>query len=657
MKARYLTKSRFKLAMECPTKLFYTGKDDYIDDKLEDPFLEALAEGGFQVGELATAYYPGGENIETLDYEQSLKETNAFLEQENCVIYEAAIRYGDLFIRVDILEKKGNHIRLIEVKAKSTDDITAESFYQKRGNGFIASWKPYLYDVAFQTYVAEQAFPNYEVSPYLMLVNKNTVCPTNGLNQKFKIQTDDSGRKFVSLLEPLNEAEITNKLLVEIDMREVCDKIQNEDTYSYLNEELAFTELIHRYSHMYKENQMIDPQIGNHCKNCEFKANDLALENGLKSGYHECFTKCLNWEAADFAEDTVFDLWNSRRADQFIQEGKIKLANLTKEDVGFKDHDGPGLSTTMRQWLQIEKSKNNDPTYYIDKEGLRKEMASWTFPLHFIDFETASPAIPFNKGRRPYEGIAFQFSHHIVYEDGTVEHKNQFLNTEPGFNPNYEFLRALKQALEHDQGTIFKYSPHENTYLNMIEKQLQADESEIEDQEALSQFIHEITESKTEKRVGPRNMVDLLEVVKKYYYDPYMKGSNSIKVVLPAILNASEHLQEKYKKPLYGSEDGIQSLNFTNQIWIQFDEHGRVKDPYQLLPKLFQDISDRDYEHLHLHEDLNNGGAAMTAYERLQFEEIPEDIRAEVEKGMLKYCELDTLAMVMIYEAWVEMTR
>ena len=25
---RYLTKSRFKLAAECPTKLFYTGKED-----------------------------------------------------------------------------------------------------------------------------------------------------------------------------------------------------------------------------------------------------------------------------------------------------------------------------------------------------------------------------------------------------------------------------------------------------------------------------------------------------------------------------------------------------------------------------------------------------------------------------------------------------
>ena len=53
MSKRYLTKSRFKLAIECPTKLYYTGKKEYANNILDNPFLEALAEGGFQVGELA----------------------------------------------------------------------------------------------------------------------------------------------------------------------------------------------------------------------------------------------------------------------------------------------------------------------------------------------------------------------------------------------------------------------------------------------------------------------------------------------------------------------------------------------------------------------------------------------------------------------------
>ncbi len=49
------------------------------------------------------------------------------------------------------------------------------------------------------------------------------------------------------------------------------------------------------------------------------------------------------------------------------------------------------------------------------------EMSSWVYPLHFIDFETTMVALPFNKGRKPYEGIAFQFSHHVIQEDGEVE--------------------------------------------------------------------------------------------------------------------------------------------------------------------------------------------------------------------------------------------
>jgi hypothetical protein len=80
---RYLTKSRFKLGMECPTKLFYTNKESlYGDGKMDDAFLAALAEGGFQVGELAKAYFPDGALIETLDYDEALAQTNELLQRK-----------------------------------------------------------------------------------------------------------------------------------------------------------------------------------------------------------------------------------------------------------------------------------------------------------------------------------------------------------------------------------------------------------------------------------------------------------------------------------------------------------------------------------------------------------------------------------------------
>ena len=81
MENRYLTKARFKLARECPTKLYYAGKTEYANHKIEDPFLIALAEGGFQVGELAKCYIPSGVEVKTLDYELSVKETKELLNR------------------------------------------------------------------------------------------------------------------------------------------------------------------------------------------------------------------------------------------------------------------------------------------------------------------------------------------------------------------------------------------------------------------------------------------------------------------------------------------------------------------------------------------------------------------------------------------------
>ena len=47
-------------------------------------------------------------------------------------------------------------------------------------------------------------------------------------------------------------------------------------------------------------------------------------------------------------------------------------------------------------------------------------------------------------------------SHHIVREDGTVEHAGEYLNSTPGEFPNFHFIRELKAQLENDGGSIFR---------------------------------------------------------------------------------------------------------------------------------------------------------------------------------------------------------
>lgn len=652
MNPRYLIKSRFKLALECPTKLYYDGKSEYANQKIEDTFLLSLAEGGFQVGELAKCYFPGGHRIETLDYEEALEQTNELLKQDHVIIYEAAVRYENLYIRADILIKNEKIIELIEVKAKSYDS-SKDSFFNKNGT-IAAAWRPYLYDVAFQKHVLCSAFPKQSVTAYLMMADKDAKCPTDGLNQKFKLITNDIGRKGVKVSKSLCEDDLAQEILIRVNVDECIDIIYQA---GFETDEgiISFSDYINHLANCYKKDIKIISPPSNTCGGCEYNTTEQEIKDGLKSGFVECWKERLGWMDEDFLVPTVFEIWNFRNKNDYIQAGRIKMADIYEEDILPKSDNKPGLSASERRWLQVQKVQNNDQTYWIDKINLAREMDSWVFPLHFIDFETSMVAIPFNKGRHPYEGIAFQFSHHVVYEDGRIEHCGQYLNIEPGAFPNYEFVRSLKRELEQDQGSIFRYAAHENTYLNLIYRQLMEDTNNILDREELCQFIRTITQSvksRAEQWEGSRKMIDMCELVKRYYYDPATQGSNSIKYVLPAILNSSECLQKKYINPIYGADGGIPSLNYKDWVWIKYDGK-QVLDPYKLLPRMFQDISDKDYELLMSESDeLRDGGAALTAYARMQFEEMSDYERAEISKALLQYCELDTLAMVMIYEGW-----
>lgn len=648
---RYLTKSRYVLGLECPTKLFYTAKrDEYADQKFDDPFLQQLANGGFQVGELAKCYYPDGKEVTEKGYEEALVHTNELLKQDNVTIFEAAILYRTLFIRVDILVKKGNQIELIEVKAKSWPPSKSAGLVGARG-GINADFKSKIADLAFQKYVLSEAHPEWEITPYFLFADKTSRCPTDGLNQKFRIKKENGRRRCVV------EGPVTNNdkdpwLLCLVPADQACEKLSAEmDPHDGIR---TFQDHIAFLAEHYDRDEKVAARISAECGKCEFKAKPEDLAAGKKSGIHECWREALGWSDAEIEEQNVLNISGFLKKNAMIAAGKIKLKDITEEDIGIKEPDGPGLSRSQRQWKQVEMARDGIKEHWIDKDGLKAEMDTWTFPLHFIDFETSMPAIPFKQGRRPYEGIAFQFSHHLVMKSGEVLHHGEFLLAKPGEFPNYDFVRALRDELTQDNGSIFRYAMHENTYLNMIWEQLRADDT-VADRDELCSFIQLITQSKkdqVESWNGDRNMIDMLDLVKRYYYHPATRGSNSIKYVLPAILNSSAYLKEKYTKP-------NRSKNFPDgKVWVQPDGNGGVEDPYKLLEPMFADATPNDLELL-LTEDedmggIREGGAAMAAYMILQFEEMSDYERKAIERSLLRYCELDTLAMVMIYEAWRE---
>jgi hypothetical protein len=651
---KVLSKSRFKLGLECPNKLFFTGNREYANKKSEDSFLIALAKGGFQVEELARLHYPNGIFIDTepYEYEKAFQLTQEALKHVNVVIYEAAFLVDNFFIRTDILVKTGNHIRLIEVKAKSFNPNEENVFIGKRG-GLDAKHKLNLYDLAFQKYVAKTTYPEFDFEAYFMMADKSKIATIDGLNQLFRVPANGNPRtdiiKKVSRLEEIGET-----VLSEINVDNVVNAIIS-DQYKY-HDNLGFHEALKLFKDTYLNSQYINWETKfSACKKCEFKASIEDKKAGKLSGFEYCFKKQHNWSNDDFKRPNAMEIWNFQ-GKNLIESNRLFMKDLIEEDFKIEAL-ADKISSGERQWIQVEKSKKEDDSIYLEKEGLKTEMSKWKFPMHFIDFETSTVALPFTAGRRPYEQVAFQFSHHIYFEDGIIEHKSEFISNTAGEFPNFIFARALKKVLENDTGTIFRFATHENSILNAIMVQL--DSSNEVDKMSLIAFLRTITNStkdSVEKWEGERNMVDLNKIVKEYYYNPFTKGSNSIKAVLPAALNSSAYLKQKYSQPI--GVINLTSTNFNdNHIWIKIEKN-EVVNPYKMLPSIFEGWTELELqENLSEIDGIADGGAALTAYAKLQYQDMQYQEREELTKGLLKYCELDTLAMVMIYEHFKEICQ
>lgn len=644
MQKRYLTKSRFKLAVECPTKLFYSGKPtEYRDSMQENVFLAMLAEGGYQVGALAKLRYPEGVEVYEKTHAEAYAKTLEYLSRDSVVLFEPAILVGHFFIRIDILIKNGNRFELIEVKAKSYDSMKPE--IEGARGGIKSGMLPYIQDAAFQTWVLQQAFPNAEITTALMMPDKAHSSEVNGINQMFKIGERLSVE--VSIPPEIDAKQLAETLLTKVNVDAYVAQVLGSPI-NYPNGSAMLSDVANAWAVAYQNDEKIIPAIGAQCGGCQFKA---PIGDTLKSGFHECWQQANDWTEQDFAGGTVLDLWNFRGKQQLIDQGIYKISQVSRGDIGtFEDEASEvGLSRMQRQWLQVGGiPKDSDcGGYYFDKSYARANMTNWQYPYHFIDFETSAVALPFHAGMRPYEQVAFQFSHHVMEVDGSVRHAGEFICVKQGVFPNYDFASALKAELEQDSGTVFMWSHHENTILSTILRQLSQDQNPPDDVENLSAFL------KTLIKGGEREMVDLCTFAEKAFFHPDTKGSNSIKHVLPAILKVSPILREVYSKPIYGAPNGIPSINFASDAgftWVDITADNSVTDPYARLKHYAKDL---------LPDDIGDetsiiadGGAAATAYARLQFEDMSQVSRDKVIAALLRYCELDTLAMLMIVQAW-----
>jgi hypothetical protein len=151
-------------------------------------------------------------------------------------------------------------------------------------------------------------------------------------------------------------------------------------------------------------------------------------------------------------------------------------------------------------------------------------------------------------------------------------------------------------------------------------------------------------------------MVDLMAVANKGYYVQGSGGSTSIKRLLLPTLRFSPLLKDLYSSPTYS---GSNFTDFTwwrpeyefesgwQEQWQEQDGSGwaHVRDPYKLLAQA-------DLDTVGGGGTVADGGGAVAAYQVLQSGDISLHEREVVQRGLRRYCELDTLAMVMIVQAW-----
>ena len=206
--------------------------------------------------------------------------------------------------------------------------------------------------------------------------------------------------------------------------------------------------------------------------------------------------------------------------------------------IGEVPLDHPGLTRAQRTVVDVVRSgvphMAGDPS---------DSLASLTYPVHFLDFETLMSALPLWPGTRTWQQVPFQWSDHVLHADGRLDH-HEFLH-EGTEDPRAEFTRTLLETLG-QHGSIVVYSGFESTRLGELAT-------------ALPEHARAI--SSVRERI-----FDLMKVVEAHVRHPDTLGSCSIKAVLPALV------PELTYEGLEISEGATASLRYLKAVTGQLDE-------------------------------------------------------------------------------------
>jgi predicted RecB family nuclease len=117
-----ITKSKFMAGSQCLKRLYLSVHEAELAGE-PDESSQSIIEQGQEVGLLARRMFPGGVAVDCKEREQAIRATRQLIQNpEVPAIFEGAFEHRDVFVRVDILQRRRDQRwRLIEVK--STVDV------------------------------------------------------------------------------------------------------------------------------------------------------------------------------------------------------------------------------------------------------------------------------------------------------------------------------------------------------------------------------------------------------------------------------------------------------------------------------------------------------------------------------------------------------
>ena len=237
-----------------------------------------------------------------------------------------------------------------------------------------------------------------------------------------------------------------------------------------------------------------DTQIGPHC------------DSPYTCPLHE---NCWSFLPSQNVLELYYD--SKGRGWDLLKRGVLRIADIPED-----------YSLSPKQEIQRVVAMSGKP--HANRAQIDTFLKNLKYPLHFLDFETFSTAIPLFDGIRPYEQIPFQFSLHIVREAGEKPEHPKYL-AQGRNDPRAEFMRELKSAIEPSGSIVVFNAPFEKGRLKEC-----------------AAFLPE-----HEKWVSEVNgrIVDLLNPFRSFnFYHPNQRGSASMKSVLPALTGKDyEHLE------------------------------------------------------------------------------------------------------------------